>query len=257
MLRDADLSLANWFEGMLPAGTGVRFDAPRADWQQRGRGSGGAFLSVFLCEISRDGRDLPPSGWSEVRNGEGRLVGRQAAPRYYRLAYLVTAWAAAADAGHDASRGTIEEHELLGALVDACTNTDILEDEHLNGSLAEAGLPSFVRCAIHDPSATQGLWSGFGIAPRAYLVLELVAPVVPAPVTDLAPPARQIVLDAEQLPGPGPSDGAAASGAGALGPAPVAGGAVRRWERSTIVERATGRQQPPGSASGPASGGQG
>jgi hypothetical protein len=253
MLRDADLSLANWFEGMLPPGTGVRFDAPRADWQQQGRGAGAGFLSAFLCEVSRDGRDLPPSGWSEVRNGEGRLVGRQAAPRYYRLAYLVTAWAAAAGAEQDASRRTIEEHELLGALIDACTNTDILEDDHLTGTLAEAGLPSFVRCAIHGPgpSAVQGLWSGFGIAPRAHLVLELVAPVVPTPVTDLAPPTRQIVLDAQQLPGPGPSGDAAAAADTPAGRAPGGpGGAVRRWERSTIIERAGG-PRPPGSAAGP------
>lgn len=255
MLRDADLSLANWFEAMLPSGTGVRFDTPRADWQQQGRGSPGAgFLSVFLCEVTRDGRDLPPSGWSELRNGDGRLVGRQAAPRYYRLAYLVTAWAAAVGGDHDTSRQAIEEHELLGLLVDACTNTDTLEEDHLTGTLAEAGLPSFVRCAGQDagPSAAQGLWSGFGIAPRAHLVLELVAPVVPAPVTDLAPPAREIVLDADQLPGPGPSGDAVA----AIGPGPTgttsagSGGLVRRWERTTIIERTAGRR-PPGSAAGP------
>jgi len=257
MLRDADLSLGNWFEGMLPSGTGVRFDAPRADWQQQGRGAGAAFLSVFLCEVSRDGRDQPPSGWSELRNDAGRLVGRQAAPRYYRLAYLVTAWAAAAGADHDGSRRTLEEHELLGLLIDGCTNTDALEDHHLTGTLAEAGLPSFVRCAIHDsgPSATQGLWSGFGISPRAHLVLELVAPVVPTPVTDLAPPARQIVLDAEQLPGSGPSGEApAAIGSGSPGPAsPVPGGVARRWERTTIIERAAG-PRPSGPAAGPGPG---
>ena len=249
MLRDADLSLGNWFERMLPSGTGVRFDAPRADWQQRGRGSGGEFLSAFLCEVSRDGQDLPPSGWSELRNDDGRLVGRQAAPRYYRLAYLVTAWASAAGADDDTSRQTIEEHELLGALIDACTNTDSLEDDDLTGTLAEAGLPCFVRCAVHDPgsSTAQGLWPGFGIAPRTHLVLEVVAPVVPRPITDLAPPARQIVLGADQLPGPGPSGGgsvpaigsgpATPTGAASAGP----GGTVRRWERSTIIERTDGR----------------
>ena len=253
MLRDADLSLANWFERMLPSGTGVRFDAPRADWQQPGRGSGAAFLAAFLCEVSRDGRDLPPSGWSELRDGDGRLVGRQAAPRYYRLAYLVTAWAAAAGADHDPSRRTIEEHELLGRLVDACTNTDSLGDDDLTGTLAEAGLPTFVRCAVYGPggSATQGLWSGFGIAPRAHLVLEVVAPVLPAPETDLAPPARELVLNAEQLPGPGPSgEAAAAIGPGQSGTASTGTGAVvRRWERSTIIERSAG-QRPSGPATG-------
>lgn len=253
MLRDADLSLVNWFGRMMPPDTGVRFDAPTADWQRPG-GSGAAFLSVFLCEVSRDSRDMPPSGWSELRNGEGRLVGRQAAPRYYSLTYLVTAWAAAAGAKDDASRRTIEEHELLGLLIEGCTNADTLGESHLTGSLAEAGLPTFVRCVVHGqgPAAAQGLWPGFGIAPRAHLVLELVAPVLPAPEIDLAPPAREIVLGAEQLPGPGPSGELER----AIGPSPAGTGvAARRWERSTIIERAGGRRPPgPGTPPGPGQG---
>ena len=262
MLRDADLSLANWLERVLPPGTGVRFDAPRADWERRG--SGAAFVSAFLCSVSRDGQDLPRSGWSEARDHDGRLVGRQPAPRYFRLSYLITAWAGAAgggggrdgggDGGGDgeSSRRTLEEHELLGLLIDACTNTDTLADEHLAGALAEAGIPCFVRCAGEDAArSADGLWSGFGIAPHAYLGLELVAPVVPAIVTELAPPAREIVLVAGQMPTPEPPDGAAAAtGSGVVvtvrddAPPARTPGTVRRWERSTIVEPGANGQHP-------------
>lgn len=258
MLRDADLSLANWLKSVLPPGTGVRFDAPSADWEKRGSGSGGSagvgagssFVSAFLCEVHRDPQDLPRSGWSEARDDDGRLVGRQLAPRYYCLTYLVTAWAGAGGGGSgsdEASRRVLEEHELLGLLVDACTNADTIADDHLTGALAEAGIPCFVRCADEGSGPTmQSLWSGFGIAPHAHLELELVGPVVPRLATDLAPPAREIVLDARQLPPPGPAgDDAAAEAAGPTNVPPAkrvgtGGGTVRRWERTTIIERGKG-----------------
>jgi len=248
MLRDADLSLANWLKQVLPPSTGVSFDAPRADWERRKSGS--AFVSAFLREVHRDPQDLPRSGWSDTRDQDGRLVGRQPTPRYYRLSFLVTAWA---EAGGDdeTSRRTLEEHELLGLLIDACTATEAIPDDQLTGALAEAGIPTFVRCAGEDAGrSAQGLWSGFGIAPHAHLELELVAPVVPAMVTELAPPARQIVVAARQTPALGPSGEAAATGSGPAGPPPVGtGGTVRRWERRTIIERpGGGRPEQPGQA---------
>ena len=75
----------------------------------------------------------------------------------------------------------------------------------------------------------------WGIAPRAHLVLELAAPVRPPLATDLATPARALVLSAHQLPDSGPGvDPAVSRFRG--------DGAVRRWERRTIVEPAVGPQ---------------
>ncbi|MFI9274103.1 Pvc16 family protein [Kitasatospora sp. NPDC052896] len=188
VLRDADLSFASWLGSVLPPATGVRFDPPGAGWDG---GSGTPFVSAFLHDVRRDGQSAT-AGWSEVRDSAGRLVGRQSAARYYRIRYLVTAWAEA----------TLDEHGLLGLLLDACTLADTLADDHLTGALAEAGLPSFLRCADEEPGhSAQGLWPGLGIVPRAHLVLDLVAPVVPPMVTELAPPTREIALGARQLPG--------------------------------------------------------
>lgn len=242
MLRDADLSLANWLRQILPPDTGVTFAAPRADWERRESGS--AFVSAFLREVRRDTQDLARSGWSDARDQDGLVVGRQLAPRYYRLSYLITAWAQAGGGGDDAddeaSRRMLEEHELLGLLVDACTATDAIPDDQLTGALAEAAIPCFVRCGGEESSSpAQSPWADFGIAPHAHLELELVAPVVPPLVTDLAPPAREIVLVAAQTPANKPTDDAPAPTA----PAPVGAppsrptGTVRRWERSTIIER--------------------
>jgi hypothetical protein len=248
MLRDADLSLANWLERVLPPDTGVRFDAPRADWESRGPGS--AFVSAFLRTVCRDGKELPGSGWLEARDQDGRLVGRQPTARYFRLSYLVTAWAAVVDGDDDASRGTLEEHEMLGLLIDACTDTEVLPQDQLTGALAEAGLPCFVRCADEDAGrSTTNLWTGFGISAHTHLELDLVAPVVPPMVTELAVPAREIVLVGQQATpnpdAPGGTTASAGSGdAGRSDPAPPGrtAGTVRRWERSTIIEpTATGQ----------------
>jgi len=244
MLRDAGLSLANWLGGVLPPGTGVRFDTPRAGWEEQG--SGAPFVSLFLCDIRRDGQDLPASGWSEVRDGDGRLVGRQPGARYYRVCYAVTAWVEPASAEPESSQRALEEHGLLGLLIDACGNADTIAEEQLTGALAEAGLPSFVRCAGDEPGrSTQGLWPGFGIAPRAHLVLELVAPVVPPMVTDLGPSPREIVLGAHRLPAPGrPGAAAAPTGTPPTGTTGTTG-TVRRWERRTVDERAAGPGRTP------------
>lgn len=207
MLRDADLSLASWLESSLPPGTGVRFDAPRARWQEQVPEA--PFVSVFLCDIRKDGQHQPSSGWSDVRDSDGRLVGRQSPHRYHRLSYLVTAWAGAAVGERGASAATatasvFEEHELLGVLINACVSTETLAEDHLRGSLAEAGLPVFVRCGDGDsgPSPVTDPWPGLGIAPRAHLVLELVVPVVPPVAKDLAAPVREAVLRTHQLPDP-------------------------------------------------------
>ena len=253
MLRDADLTLANWLKQILPPGTGVSFEAPRAEWERRLSGS--AFVSAFLREVRKDPQDLPRSGWSDSRDDDGRLLGRQPAPRYYRISYLVTAWAQGGgdgDGDGEPSHRAIEEHELLGLLLEACTSTDVIPDDQLTGALAEAAIPSFVRCAGEDSGRTApDPWSGFGIAPRAHLELELVAPVVPAMVTELAPPARQIVVGTRQIPALGPPVDAAAADFGPAGsaagdrPPIAAGGTVRRWERRTIIERpAAGRPGP-------------
>lgn len=255
MLRDADLSLANWLRQILPPDTGVTFAAPRADWERRESGS--AFVSAFLREVRRDTQDLARSGWSDARDQDGLVVGRQLAPRYYRLSYLITAWAQAGGGGDDAddeaSRRTLEEHELLGLLVDACTATDAIPDDQLTGALAEAAIPCFVRCGGEESSSpAQSPWADFGIAPHAHLELELVAAVVPPMVTELAPPARQIVVGARQtqalgLPGDSAADDGGLTDADSVG-LPFTG-TVRRWERRTIVERprpAGGRREQPG-----------
>ncbi|HSY89593.1 MAG TPA: hypothetical protein VLA85_23730, partial [Verrucomicrobiae bacterium] len=107
----------------------------------------------------------------------------------------------------------------------------VLPDDCLEGALAEGGVKTVLECAPADSAtALHPLWTGLGLVPRAHLELMLIAPAKPPLVTDLAPPVREIVLNAEQEP-----DAAADSTHPQPADAPF--GTVRRWEKRTVNER--------------------
>lgn len=234
MLRDADRSLANWLGQVLPPGTAIRFEAPNPRWITEPPEP--LFASTFLCGIRQDGRGRQ-SGWSDVRDSDGRVVARQPNPQYYRLTYLVTVWATTSSTGArgaDPNAGdlVLTEHETLGALLDRCGHNSVLPDDCLEGALAESGLAPVLECAPAESSLAGNVWSEFGLPPRACLELALIVPARPPAVTDIAPPAREIVLGAARRT-PAPSKQPATSGGG---PASETFGTKRRWEKQTIKE---------------------
>lgn len=226
MLRDVDRSVANWLAQVLPPGTRVRFDAPQASWSAPG---GDAAVGAFLHGIRRDELGRDSSGWTEVRDGDGRLLGRQPSVVHYQLSYMIAAWAAPALVSEAPEQAVAVEHELLGLILEACCATGVLPQHALEGALAETDLPTSLRCGGEEALAGAArLWAGFGIAPRAHLVLELVVAIVPPMVAELGPPVRRVALAAQQLPEP----------AGAFteaGSRPNAGSLLRTG-RSTITE---------------------
>lgn len=235
VLRDADRSLANWLGQELPSGVGLRFEPPAPQWVAKPPEP--LFINAFLLSIRQDARGAQ-SGWSELRDGDGRVVGRQPTTRYFRLTYLITAWASG-----PAGDAVMAEHEVLGFVLGACARHGCLPGDCLEGVLAESGAETAFECAPADsPAAAGALWAGLGLAPRAHLELVLVAPAKPAVLTDLAPPAREIVLNAGQEPAvsrpaavsPSPSGSPSASGS------PTPFGTLRRWEKHTVSERPAG-----------------
>lgn len=227
VLRDADRSLANWLGRSLPPGVGLRFEAPASQWLTKPPEP--LFVNAFLYQITQDTRGRQ-SGWSELRDSDGRVVGRQPAAQYFRLAYLITAWASGH--GGDAER-VLAEHELLGFVLDACAQHGVLPDDCVEGALAESGAKTVLEFPPADSSlATSGTWAGLGIAPRAHVELALVAPARPPVLTDLAPPAREIVLNAADT-----QANATVDSTGQGGQPPIPFGTLRRWEKRTVNER--------------------
>jgi hypothetical protein len=238
VLRDADRSLAGWLGRVLPPGIGLRFEAPDPQWAQRPPEP--LFVDAFLHGVRQDARGRR-SGWSDLRDADGRIVGRQPAAQYFRLSYLVTAWASGQDTDGGAGDRALAEHEVLGFVLDACGQHGVLPDDCLEGALAASGLQTVLECAPEDSAVAGALWSGLGIGPRACLELVLVAPARPPALTELAPPARELVLNASQQP-----TGTQAAAAGS--PATERDrpfGTLRRWERTTIEETSAGQASRP------------
>ncbi|HWF80329.1 MAG TPA: Pvc16 family protein [Streptosporangiaceae bacterium] len=237
MLRDADRSLANWLGQALPPGVGLRFEPPAPHWVAKPPEP--LFVDAFLHSVKQDSRG-GQSGWSELRDSDGRLVGRQPTTRYFRLTYLITAWATGQGDGAGSQRADYErvlaEHEVLGFVLDACVRHGSLPSDCLEGTLAESGTQTLLECAPADsPTSASALWAGLSLAPRAHIELVLVTPTRPPVLTDLAPPAREIVLNAGQEPGVSP---ARASTAFTQQPAQGPFGTLRRWEKHTVNEPA-------------------
>jgi len=203
----------------------VRFEAPDPRWAAHPPEP--CFVDLFLHSVRQDTRGRE-SGWSDVRDGDGRVVGRRPAAQYYRFSYLVTAWA-----GASAQEGVAAEHETLGLLLNGCAYQYALPADCLEGTLAEGGEKAVLECSPADsPAASGQYWAGFGIAPRAHLDLVLVAPVRPPLLTGIAPPAREIMLNAAGLPAPAEPI-AAATAAPSSQPS---FGTLRRWQKQTIQE---------------------
>jgi Pvc16 N-terminal domain len=240
VIQDADRSLEAWLGSMLPPGVGVRFDAPDPNWARRPPER--PFLDVFLYDIAEDTDGLTGES-ALVREPGGRAVAWQPPVHRYRLSYLLTAWSADVSA----------DHELLGNVMAGCAGAAILPADCLRGTLLEAGLPVQLRCAppngipgahgtASTPSAgTAGLCQALGLPPRAALTLVLVAPVIPAAIAEVAPPARSIDLNmaptVRRAGTPGqPVEATERSTPPDGQPQPPPRG-QRRWERARITER--------------------
>jgi Pvc16 N-terminal domain len=237
VLRDADRSLASWLSRVLPPGAGLRFEAPDAQWLTRPPEP--LFVDVFLHAIREDPRGRQ-SGWSELRDANGQVTGRQPAPQYYRLGYLITVWSARPGSAESVTDQALAEHEVLGLLLNACAHQPVLPADCLEGTLAGAGHSVALECAPADSQLAGSLWSGLGLRPRAHLELILVAPAIAPVLAELAPPAREIELNALTVPA------AVTAASGQAGPGKASFASSRRWQKQRISELPSGTTPPDG-----------
>lgn len=170
MIHEVDLALAATLRDTLAEGTDVSFESPRPEWTVRTRPP---TVSLFLHGVREDleGRQ---SNWEDIGDDRGRVVARRPPPRRYRLCYLATCWAGSVSV----------EHQLLTAVLDGLTSTDVVPHRHLTGPLTP---PVHLAVAHPDlPGAPVELWHALGIPPRAGLDVVVTATLRRAPHTDLA-----------------------------------------------------------------------
>jgi hypothetical protein len=155
------------------------FDAPTPEW------SGGVkstTLNLFLLEITEN-PEARPGAWADVRDDTGQIVGRQPPLRRYDLHYVLSAWGGTTEA----------QHRALSAVLRLVPAYDTIPVEFLSGALVETELPVRLRIAQDELSASvTDIWSSLGQPARASLALVATAPVLPALITDLAPPASSL-----------------------------------------------------------------
>jgi hypothetical protein len=182
VLEDVDGSLAALLARSLPEGTTVTFAAPSPDWLDSPPGK--QVVSAFLYDIREDpvGRG---ADWDEVRDERGRVIGRQPPLRRYELSYLVTAWAGDADL----------EHRLLSDVLRLVFGGEAIPMDCRVGSLTQTTQPVLLRVVRpNPPSMPAQVWADLGLPPRLVLDLAITAPLIPALVTELAPPAQDMQL---------------------------------------------------------------
>lgn len=181
VLRDVDVSVAAWLTTLLPPGVGVVFDAPGIYDGTK------PALALYLYAVQEE-PDGGAAGWSELRGGDGQVIGRLPPDRRYRLTYLMTAW----------SVDTLGEHELLGQVLAGAAVAQVLPPQFRAGRLVAEERPVLLFCAPERSTVDpRELWAAWRIPPRTALELTVLAPLPREMLTGLIGAPTEIDLRSE------------------------------------------------------------
>jgi hypothetical protein len=182
MISDVDASLSALLkaEALRQSEAEIAFDAPTTEWASR---RSGPVIDVFLYDIREDvGRR--DAGVLPERDENGRITGRKAGIRYFRLSYLLTAW----------TKRPEDEHLLLQHLLVALLRFDRIPDVYLRGTIqGEVVVLGLALPPSPDRSLTD-LWSALGGEMKPSLDLQIVAPIRPDRPYPLRQPVRERTL---------------------------------------------------------------
>jgi hypothetical protein len=110
-------------------------------------------------------------GQKRVFGDDGHVSAITQSPRFYRLAYFVTAW----------TQRPEDEHRLLSAVLAAVIKEDRLPVRYLTGSLADVTVPIEMTIALPAPDdrSVADVWTALGGELKPSLDLVITAPLVP------------------------------------------------------------------------------
>jgi hypothetical protein len=157
----------------------VEFDAPTKDWAtRRNRPTIDIYLYDIRQEVSRS-----QFGQVSVRDEDGNISQRRPLPKFFRLAYLVTAW----------TQRPEDEHRLLSALLATFLRHEVVPAELLNGSLSELGISIPMAVALPTPQdrSLSDVWTALGGELKPSLDLSIIAPLLPERFEDAGPPVTE------------------------------------------------------------------
>ena len=196
VIDEIDGALRSWLTSVVaPTQIDVSFRVPAEQTNQKRPMVCAALYDIVEEESARSNHI------EDIRDGTGRVVARQGAPRRFVLSYqlgVVTA---------DAS----VEHQLLGRILRGGVNVEFLPTDTLPDDLRDAGLSVPLEIAkARRAGAAEGMRIG-DEGWRTTLELTLRVPVLPEPITEIAPPAEKLDLGVSREGGNGASAAVAPS----------------------------------------------
>lgn len=167
MIHEVDEVIQTLMRDARVGGSGVEvaFDAPTKDWSARRTSP---TLNFYLYDV-REELARRVVGRHAERDEDGHIVAWRTPPRYFRLAYLVTAWTERPEDGH----------RLLAGVLGYFAGVKGLSPELFNGSIKDLGLPCFVnigRPPAEDRQVPE-VWSALGGELKPSLDLVITVPM--------------------------------------------------------------------------------
>jgi hypothetical protein len=176
VINEVDESLRNLVKAEVINGADVEvlFEAPTRDWASR---RNTPTVDLYLYDIREDLR-LRQTGLVERRDENGLVVERRPMPRFFKLAYLVTAW----------TQRPEDEHRLLSAILACFIRHETVPDAALTPLLQDLGLPLSIQIAWPPPENRQvsDVWSSLGGDLKPSIDLVITMAVQPDTLYDIA-----------------------------------------------------------------------
>jgi hypothetical protein len=180
MLHELDSALRALVQRDIAADgeVAIDLDAPTKEWASH---RNQPTINIYLYDIRQD---LQRNHFGEVtvRDDEGLVASRQPQPKFFRVAYLVTAWTQRAE----------DEHRLLSALLTTFLRYETVPADLLTGSLAALGIALPMAVALPPPQdrALSDVWSALGGELKPSLDISIIAPLQPERPLEVGPPVR-------------------------------------------------------------------
>jgi hypothetical protein len=176
MINEIDEVLRSLVKSDVIQGADVEivFDAPTRDWASR---RNTPTLDLYLYDIREDTRRRSV-GTIDQRNEEGVVVDRTSLPRYFKLAYLITAW----------TQRPEDEHRLLSAVLATFMKFDVAPESALTPLLVEQHVPVGFQIAYPPPEDRQvsDVWSSLGGDLKPSIDLVVTVPMIPENLYEIA-----------------------------------------------------------------------
>ena len=176
MISEVDEALRSVLKTEVADATDVEivFDAPTRDWAAR---RNKPTINMYLYDIREDLRRRQV-GMVETRDDRGIVTERKQLPRFFKLAYLITAW----------TQRPEDEHRLLSGVLGTFMKYDAIPEGHMTPILTEIGLPVLLQIAYPLPENQQvpDVWSSLGGDLKPSLDLIATMMVQPASFFEVA-----------------------------------------------------------------------